>query len=74
MFLIGYDIGSSSIKATLLEAETGKVLAAATSPKTEMEMIAVNPDGRNNRRNFGGSMSSYARRKFAPSSSLMHPT
>jgi xylulokinase len=41
MFLLGYDVGSSSIKATLLEAETGRVLAAATSPKTEMEMSAV---------------------------------
>lgn len=43
MLLLGYDIGSSSIKATLLEAESGKVLATATSPKTEMEMIAVKP-------------------------------
>jgi xylulokinase len=38
--LLGYDIGSSSIKATLMEAETGQVLAAATVPDKEMEIIA----------------------------------
>ncbi len=38
--LLGYDVGSSSIKATLLEAETGKVLATATSPEKELEIIA----------------------------------
>ncbi|MBN2316097.1 MAG: carbohydrate kinase [Sedimentisphaerales bacterium] len=38
--LLGYDVGSSSIKATLMEAETGKVLAAATSPERELEIIA----------------------------------
>ncbi|SFF34559.1 xylulokinase [Thermoflexibacter ruber] len=41
MYLLGYDIGSSSIKATLLEAETGKVKASATAPSSEMEMIAL---------------------------------
>ncbi len=41
MLLLGYDVGSSSIKATLLDAETGKVLSAATSPKSEMEMLAL---------------------------------
>lgn len=40
MYLIGYDIGSSSIKATLLEAATGKVKASATAPAHEMGMIA----------------------------------
>lgn len=38
--LIGYDVGSSSIKATLMEAETGKVLASAISPEKELEIIA----------------------------------
>jgi xylulokinase len=38
--LLGYDVGSSSIKATLMNAETGKVLAAAVSPKKELEIIA----------------------------------
>lgn len=42
-YLMGYDIGSSSIKATLLEVETGKVIAAATSPETEMSIQAPQP-------------------------------
>jgi xylulokinase len=37
---MGYDVGSSSIKATLMEAETGRVLGSATSPKQEMEIMA----------------------------------
>ena len=39
-YLLGYDIGSSSIKASLLDIDTGKCVAAAASPKQEME-IAV---------------------------------
>ncbi len=38
--LLGYDVGSSSIKATLMEAETAAVLATATSPEKELEIIA----------------------------------
>jgi len=38
--LLGYDVGSSSIKATLMDAQTGKVLASATSPEKELEIIA----------------------------------
>ena len=38
--LLGYDVGSSSIKATLIESQTGKVLATATSPEKELEIIA----------------------------------
>jgi len=38
--LLGYDVGSSSIKATLMDAGMGKVLAAATSPDKELEIIA----------------------------------
>lgn len=39
-FLMGYDVGSSSIKATLMEIETGKVVGSATSPQQEMEIMA----------------------------------
>jgi xylulokinase len=39
LYLLGYDIGSSSIKATLLDAETGSSVAQAISPQNEMGMI-----------------------------------
>ncbi|TKJ33819.1 MAG: carbohydrate kinase [Planctomycetes bacterium B3_Pla] len=38
--LLGYDVGSSSVKGTLMDAGTGKVLASATSPDRELEIIA----------------------------------
>jgi xylulokinase len=41
--LIGYDVGSSSIKVSLLDAETGSTLASATSPDKELEIIAKKP-------------------------------
>jgi xylulokinase len=41
MFTLGYDIGSSSVKALLLNLETGKVEASAFSPKTEMPITAL---------------------------------
>ena len=43
MFLLGYDIGSSSIKASLMEAASGKIIASAVSPKTEMAIKAERP-------------------------------
>jgi len=39
-FLLGYDVGSSSVKATLMDAGTGKAVASATSPDKELEIIA----------------------------------
>jgi xylulokinase len=41
--LIGYDVGSSSVKASLLDAETGSTLASAASPDKELEIIAKKP-------------------------------
>ena len=35
MYLLGYDIGSSSVKASLVNSETGKCVASAFYPKTE---------------------------------------
>lgn len=43
MYLLGYDLGSSSIKASLLDAANGNVLASAYSPKKEMEILAAKP-------------------------------
>lgn len=43
MYLIGYDIGSSSVKASLISAETGACLATAFHPKQEMPIRAVKP-------------------------------
>ncbi len=43
MYLLGYDIGSSSIKATLLDADSGKSVFSASSPTTELEITAVKP-------------------------------
>ena len=43
MYLLGYDIGSSSVKASLVDAQTGKCVASDFYPKTEAEIIAVRP-------------------------------
>lgn len=42
-YLLGYDIGSSSVKAALLEIDSGKCVAAAQSPAEEMPMAAPQP-------------------------------
>ena len=42
-WLLGYDVGSSSIKAALVEADSGRVVAPATSPQTEMPIAAPRP-------------------------------
>lgn len=39
-YLLGYDVGSSSVKVALLDIETGRAVATATSPDQEMGMIA----------------------------------
>ena len=41
MYSIGYDIGSSSIKAALIETATGKSISVVSEPKVEMEMTAL---------------------------------
>ncbi|HJC94245.1 MAG TPA: carbohydrate kinase [Candidatus Phocaeicola excrementigallinarum] len=42
-YLLGYDIGSSSVKASLVNVETGKCVASDFYPKKEAEIIAVRP-------------------------------
>lgn len=43
MYLLGYDIGSSSVKASLVNAETGKCVASSFFPKSEAKIISVRP-------------------------------
>lgn len=40
MYFIGYDVGSSSLKAALLDGVSGKTIASAQYPEQEMPMIA----------------------------------
>ncbi len=40
MYLLGLDVGSSFVKSSLLDADSGKVAASASSPDTELEIIA----------------------------------
>ena len=42
-YLLGFDIGSSSVKATLLEIASGKTIASAFSPSLEMPMQSPQP-------------------------------
>lgn len=41
MYLLGYDIGSSSVKASLVDAASGKSIAHAFSPQEEMKIDAL---------------------------------
>jgi len=40
MYLLGYDVGSSSVKASLINAENGRAVASAFYPKKEMKISA----------------------------------
>jgi xylulokinase len=42
-YLLGLDVGSSSVKASLLEISSGKTVASAFSPSSEMPMLSVQP-------------------------------
>jgi len=41
--LLGYDIGSSSIKASFMDADTGELVASGNSPETEMKIDSPRP-------------------------------
>ena len=42
-YLLGFDIGSSSIKASVVEIDSGKTVASTVSPSEEMEIHAPQP-------------------------------
>jgi xylulokinase len=43
MYLLGFDIGSSSVKVSLVNAENGNCTASSYSPKEEMLITALHP-------------------------------
>lgn len=54
MYLLGYDIGSSSVKASLVDAQTGRCVATSFYPKSEAAIIAVKPGWAERSRLHGG--------------------
>lgn len=42
-YLLGYDLGSSSVKVSLVEVSSGKAVASAQAPDEEMSMLALQP-------------------------------
>ncbi len=42
-YVLGFDLGSSSVKASLVNVDTGVAVASAQSPAEEMSMTAVKP-------------------------------
>ncbi|HBC78744.1 MAG TPA: carbohydrate kinase [Bacteroidales bacterium] len=43
MLLLGIDLGSSSVKASVIDGESGKCMASSFYPKDEMRIIALKP-------------------------------
>lgn len=43
MYWIGYDVGSSSVKASLVEAGSGRVLGVTQQPEKEMPITSLEP-------------------------------
>lgn len=40
MYLLGYDVGSSSVKASLVDSQTGKCIASSFFPKSEAPILS----------------------------------
>ncbi|MEN8192540.1 MAG: FGGY family carbohydrate kinase [Bacteroidota bacterium] len=41
-YLVGFDIGSSSVKVSIIDSSTGELVSSAFSPETEMKIISQN--------------------------------
>lgn len=63
MYLLGYDIGSSSVKTSIVDAQSGGFLALCQAPKTEAPIIPARPLWAEQTPKTGGNTSSRQRRK-----------
>ena len=43
MYLLGYDIGTSSVKVSLIDSETGICVASASAPDSEAPVKSLRP-------------------------------
>lgn len=55
-YLLGFDVGSSSVKASLVNADTGKCVATAFYPEKEAPIMAVKAGWQNRILRCGGIM------------------
>ncbi len=43
MYLLGIDLGTSSVKASVIDAGTRELIASASFPETEAEILTPHP-------------------------------
>ena len=55
-YLLGLDVGSSSVKACMLSIDSGQAVASAHSPATELAIAAPHQAGPSKTRPRGGNM------------------
>lgn len=55
-YLLGFDVGSSSVKASLTDVDNGEIAASAFFPEHEAPIMAVKLDGQNRIQTCGGKM------------------
>jgi xylulokinase len=56
MLLLGIDLGTSSVKVSVVNAQTQQCIASASHPETEADIIALHPGWLNKARIYGGNM------------------
>ena len=71
MYSLGFDIGSSSIKASILDVESGKILASDFYPKEEMAINSPHPGFAEQDPELWWNYSKLLLKKFFPNHILM---